>query len=153
MTDTQHGSSTAKARSKAGDTITEQVKQQTQQKAGELTEQAQEQATSLAQTQKDKASQSLNQIGLALQQTSQQLQQQGQSMPGQALNTAAQQMDRLTGYLESHDVQQIIADIEGFARRQPAAFLAGAFTAGFTFSRFVKSSTPPSDGMASPYTD
>lgn len=135
-------------------TVTEQVKsgaqqaaQQAQDTAGQVASQAQQQATSLMESQKGRASGTLSDTAKALQQTGQQLQGQGQSPAGQYIERAGQQVDRLAQYLDTHDVNQIVGEVERFARREPAVFLGGAFIIGFMASRFLKSSPPPA-----PYT-
>jgi hypothetical protein len=80
---------------------TQQVAQQAQQAAGQAVEQAQQQATSLAATQKDRASTSLTSLATALRQTGRQLEGQDQRIPSHAMDTAARQVERLAGYLES----------------------------------------------------
>jgi hypothetical protein len=113
-----------------------------------MADQAQQQATSLASAQKDRASGSLSDAARALQQTGQQLQGQGQGPAGQYIERAGQQIDRLAQYLDTHDVNQIMGDVESFARREPAVFLGGAFILGFIASRFLKSSPPARTGGA-----
>ena len=54
----------------------------------------------------------------------------------------AQQIDRFSGYLENANFRDLAHDVEGFARRQPALFLGGAFTLGLLLARFLKTSRP-----------
>jgi hypothetical protein len=51
-----------------------------------------------------------------------------------------EQVERIASYLENADVRQISREVESFARRNPAAFVAGAFVVGFAASRFLKAS-------------
>jgi gas vesicle protein len=125
---------------------TEQLKQTAQQKAGEMTEQTKQQATSLAEGQKSQATQNLDSISGALRSTEQQLHSDGQKVAAQAVTMAASQVEKLSGYLQSHSVSEMVGEAEAFARRQPAAFLGGAFVLGFALSRFLKST--PSQGSS-----
>src|SRR5690606_20210610 len=59
---------------------------------------------------------------------------------GQYMRQMADQVDRFAGYLESRDVGEVMDQVEDFARRQPAAFIGGAFTLGLIGARFLKSS-------------
>jgi hypothetical protein len=52
--------------------------------------------------------------------------------------TAADQAERLAGYLRDTDARQILRSVEDVARRQPILFLGGAFLAGLAASRFLK---------------
>ena len=46
------------------------------------------------------------------------------------------------GYLRGKDFDRMVDDLEGFARRQPALFLGGAFMLGLLAARFLKSGNP-----------
>ncbi|MGI8494761.1 MAG: hypothetical protein ACR2L1_05545 [Pyrinomonadaceae bacterium] len=52
----------------------------------------------------------------------------------------ARQVEQFSGYLEKHNVGEMMKDVEGFARRNPAYFIAGAFVLGLLGARFLKSS-------------
>jgi hypothetical protein len=138
----------------SGTTVTEQVKQQTQQVTQQAQQtaqgaigQASQQTKSMAQDQKQKASESLTSVAQALHSTSQQLQDQGQGPAGQAIDMAAQRLESVAGYLQSRNVTQLVGEVEGFARQQPAVFLGGAFVLGVALSRFLKSS-PTNSGAS-----
>jgi len=60
----------------------------------------------------------------------------------QYADTAAQKLEQVARYFERTDVKGMARDIEGFARRNPAIFLGGAFALGMLAARFIKS-TPP----------
>jgi hypothetical protein len=123
--------------------MTEQVKQGTQQVAQQA-QVAAGQATSLAQSQKDRAGESLSMVAQALRQTGQNLDQQGQGTVGQLAGKAADQVERVSGYLRERDVNQLIFEVEDYARRNTALFLGGAFALGMLAARFLKSSSPSS---------
>jgi hypothetical protein len=130
-----------------GNTVTEQVKQQTQQAVGQVTQQA----TSTLASQKGQTAHGLTDVADALRQTGQQLQQKNQpmeGMAGQMIERAATGVDDVAGYLQNHDLNQIVGDFESFARRNSALFLGGAFVLGLAAARFLKSS-PPSSQMGS----
>lgn len=122
----------------------QQVAQQAQQKAGQVANQAKQQTTSVLASQKDKAASSLDNVAQALRQTSQQLQEQ-QGGISQLGNKAADQVDSVSQYLRSKDVNELVNDAEGYARNNPGIFLAGALALGFLAARFLKSS-PSSAG-------
>lgn len=54
----------------------------------------------------------------------------------------SEQVEKLSGYLERQDLRGLMSDLEGFARRNPAVFLGGAFALGILAARFLKSSNP-----------
>jgi glucan phosphorylase len=134
-------------------TEVKQAAAQVQQKAGEVTEQAKQQAKqvvhqaeqevkSTLDTQKVVAADELQGIAQALRQTSNQLRDQDQSMFADYGNRMADQVERLSTYLEDHDLDELVQDAEDFARRQPQLFLGGAFTLGLLAARFLKSTAP-----------
>ena len=55
---------------------------------------------------------------------------------------AASSLDDVSMYLGTRTLAQLINDVEGFARREPAMFLGGAFFAGLLGGRFLKAATP-----------
>ena len=57
---------------------------------------------------------------------------------------AAKSIDDVSIYLGTRTLAQLINDVEGFARREPAMFLGGAFFAGLMGGRFLKAMTPTS---------
>jgi hypothetical protein len=52
----------------------------------------------------------------------------------------AARLDALASTLTEHSVDEMLGNVAGFARRQPAVFFAGAIAAGLALSRFAKSS-------------
>jgi len=121
--------------------ITDQV----QETAGQVTEQAKQQALTQLGTQKEHAAGSLDAVAQALRQSGDQLRTKQQEPLADLAGTAAERVERLSGYLRHTDVKEMVRDVEGFARRQPAAFLGGAFTLGVLAARFLKSSARPDD--------
>lgn len=123
------------------------VLQQASQKASEMADQARTQVVSKLGDQKERATGSLETVAQALRQTGQQLREQDQEPFGKFADGAADVVDRFSGYLNQRDIHQIIGEVEGFARRQPALFLGGAFTLGLLAARFLKSSSDGSGSM------
>lgn len=114
--------------------------QQARETTGQLAGQVGGQVKSQLSTQKDQVAGTIGSVAEALRMTGQQLRQQNQAPVGDYADTAAQMVDRFSGYLREHDVEDIVGEVEGFARRQPAVFLGAAFALGFMAARFLKSS-------------
>jgi hypothetical protein len=53
---------------------------------------------------------------------------------------AADRIEGVASKLKEHSIDGLLNDVGGFARTQPLLFFAGAALAGFTLSRFLKSS-------------
>jgi len=126
--------------SQSGST-SQQAQDQARQKVGQVTDQAKQQATSRLSDQKQRASESLGSVAQALRQTGQQLRDQDQGTVAQYTDQAADQIERFSGFLRNRDVNDLVGEVERFARRQPALFLGGAFTLGLLGARFLKSSS------------
>jgi len=93
-------------------------------------------------TERDRAASSLGSVAQALRQTSDQIRDQNENaaLPvHQYVASAADQIERFSGYLRSTDVRKIVGDVEQFAKRQPGLFLGGAFVLGLLGARFLKS--------------
>jgi hypothetical protein len=117
-----------------------QVAEQAQQKAKEITQQAQEQAKSTAAVRKEQAVDELDGLAQAFRQTSQALRLENKGTVAGYSEKAANQIERFSSYLEEHDVDQLLGDAEGLARRHPELFLGAAFAVGLAIGRFIKSS-------------
>ena len=116
------------------------VAQQTKEQARELADQAQTQAKSAVASRKNQAVNELGSVAQAFRQSSNQLRQQDQDALAQYTDQVAHQLDRVTGYLDDRGVDDLLEDVEGFARRQPEVFIGGAFALGLAAARFFKSS-------------
>ena len=131
--------------------------------AGDVASQAQEKATEVADQAKQRASELKEQgSGLLrskiddgstlagsqvrtnsedLRTVGEELRKQGKETPAKVAETIAERGEKLGSYLENADGQQILSDVEAFARKQPWAVLAGGLTLGFLASRFLKASS------------
>jgi len=96
--------------------------------------------------QKERAAEGLGNVAQALRQTSEQLRSQSQQVPvDEYVSSAADQIERFSGYVRDKSVRDMVGGVEQFARRQPGLFLGGAFVLGLLGARFLKSSAQ-SDG-------
>lgn len=59
--------------------------------------------------------------------------------------TLAEKIESFSGYIEQVRIKDLTRDVEGFARRQPALFIGGAFLVGLLATRFLKTSAPNSE--------
>jgi hypothetical protein len=103
-------------------------------------DQVKEQAYSTAGRQKDVAAQQMGGWAQALRAASDDLRNRGQETAAAYVGQAADGLERASGTVRTHDVDDLIGTVEDFARRQPVAFLGGAVAAGFGLARFMRSS-------------
>jgi hypothetical protein len=118
-------------------------------KGGELVEQAKTAASKMADQAKsvvrsrvsERASRSATEVGdfaRALRQTGRQIE---GNMASPLVGRAADQLDRVAEMLDSNDPDELVRNVERFARQQPLLFLGGAFALGLAGARFLKSSS------------
>lgn len=133
---------------------TEQAKQQGQQiatqarqQAARLANQGGEQVKGQLANQKHQAAQRIAPVQTALRETAHQLRNQGQGPSAQYVDGATDRLERFTGYLRDTDVDVMLGEARGIARRRPALFLGGAAALGFLAARFLKSSSQEQEGI------
>lgn len=127
---------------------TQRVIEQTQQKAGQAIDQARNQVVTQLEGQKERATGGIESVALALRQTGQHLREQDQGAMSGYAESAADALERFSGYINKRDVNQMIGEVEGFARRQPMLFLGSTFALGLLAGRFLKSSSPDHGSMS-----
>ena len=69
------------------------------------------------------------------------LQEEAYGKAAEYTRNAAERLDEVAVYLRERNTQQLIQDLRGFAKRQPAVFLGIGFLAGAMCGRFLKSSS------------
>jgi hypothetical protein len=106
----------------------------------EATEQAKEQVRSAATHQKDAAARQMDGFAHALMAAADDLRGRGQDFAAEYVREAASGLERASGAVRERDLDEIMANVEDFARRQPVAFLGGAVVAGFGIARLMRSS-------------
>jgi ElaB/YqjD/DUF883 family membrane-anchored ribosome-binding protein len=79
-------------------------------------------------------------MGSALQSGVAQLRSEGKDVPAKVIAQVAQRADDLGAYLQSAQADQMLTDLERFARRRPWVTAGAGVLAGFVASRFVKAS-------------
>ena len=57
------------------------------------------------------------------------------------IRRAADEIDSMTDAVQRRDVRQILSDVQGFAKRQPAAFLGATVLGGFAVMRLLRTPT------------
>jgi hypothetical protein len=126
----------------------DRAKEQVQEKAQVTQEKVKEGAATLQSRAREQIDQRSTQAGeqmsssaQALRSTSERLREEGQDGPARAAERAADQAERLGGYLTESDADRILDDVEDFGRRRPLAVVAIGIAAGFAASRFLKASS------------
>lgn len=103
-----------------------------------------EQATSKLAEQKQQAANRLQGVASALRTTGQDLSAEDETL-AQYVEGFADQIEKVSGYIQNREFGELWQDAQRLARRQPELFVAGALAMGFLAGRFFKSSATPPD--------
>ena len=102
-------------------------------------------ATEQLSAQKGRATDGLDAIASAVRQSTTHLRSEQHDTVAQYAEKAAEQLERLSASLRNRDVDELLRDVQGLARRQPALVIGGSFVAGMLAARFLKSSRQTDD--------
>jgi len=108
--------------------------------SGRLAGRAWEQAEHAVKGRKDDAAQRLDAISGALRDSAQRFSGGTEDSLGRYATRAADGVERAARYLREHDPEDMVREVEGFARRRPEMFVGAAFVTGLLVARFLKSS-------------
>lgn len=105
-----------------------------------LMDRVREGATAQLSSQKERATDGLGSLAQAVRQSTQPFRDQKQDVIAQYIERAADQLEGFSARLRDRDINDLVGDVQQFARRQPAMFIGAAFAAGVLAARFLKSS-------------
>ena len=132
----------------SGSSVPEQAKEKVQEgvevaqeKAQELKGTAGERVRQEVDTRSTQAGTQLQSTATAMRRTTEQLRQEGNEVPAKAMDYVAERTERLGSYLAGANADQVLRDVEAFARRQPWLVGVGGAVAGFFAARFLKASS------------
>jgi F0F1-type ATP synthase membrane subunit b/b' len=128
------------------------VKEQAQQKAQDVREQAGEQVRQATGQARDRArdqvdqrstqaGEQVHQHASDLRDVAQQLREQGKDGPAKIADQVADRAQRAGSWMKDSDADRILSDVEDFARSNPWAVAAGGLALGFAASRLLKASS------------
>ncbi len=128
------------------------VKEQAQQKAQDVREQAGEQVRQATGQARDRArdqvdqrstqaGEQVHQHASDLRDVAQQLREQGKDGPAKIADQVADRAQRAGSWMKDSDGDRILSDVEDFARSNPWAVAAGGLALGFAASRLLKASS------------
>lgn len=99
-------------------------------------------------TQKTRATDGIASVAQAIRQSTARLRDERHDSIAEYVDRGAEQLERLSGYLQQKDAAELWSDAQRFARRRPAVFIGSAFVAGLVAARFLKSSSPSRQYLA-----
>lgn len=141
-----------KPNTEIGDSVKEtlnKAKDAAGQAATEVVGQAKEKASSLIGEQKNHLAAGIGTVADSIREIGENLQHetaggetnQVAAFAGKYGGSLAEQVEKISQYVEDRDLGELARDAEQFARRNPTLFVGGAFALGILAARFLKSST------------
>jgi hypothetical protein len=130
------------------DTIREQVGplvDTMRERVGPLAEQVKDQASAVAQQQMSSAAEGLDSAAGAVNAVGDRLRENNLGALSQYTDLAAEQIEKAAAWLRTTTPDEIAHDIEDFAKKQPAVFVAGALALGLIGVRFLRSTSQNAD--------
>jgi len=101
---------------------------------------AQNRIRAVFEQQSHRAADQIGSVAHALHQAAEQLEAENNGTAARYTVMAADRVEQLADTLRNSSVDDLVGQVESFARRQPEIFLGAAFGVGFLFARFIKSS-------------
>ena len=99
-----------------------------------------DQASSQLENQKERATRGLGNVAQAVRHTTDRMREAGHEGFASYVQQAADQLDGFARGLQNKSLDEVVKDVQLFARRHPALFIGGAFGLGLLGGRFLKSS-------------
>src|SRR5215216_3958596 len=112
-----------------------------QEKAGELTSKGRSRLSEQLDQRTTDAGSQARSVAQALRGSTDRLQEEGNANAANVANRAADQIERVGSYLEDKSGDDILRDIENFARRRPWLIAGLSLVGGVAASRFLKASS------------
>jgi len=104
----------------------------------QVVEAARARARTAFQQQQENMAEVVKDVASVLHQAAQQLSQSQRTNAASYADSAAVQIEYFAESLRERNIDEMIGDLENYARRQPEVFISGAFALGFLAARFVK---------------
>jgi ElaB/YqjD/DUF883 family membrane-anchored ribosome-binding protein len=123
-----------------GEELVSSTQEQLSTKAHELGEDVSFQVREQLDQRSTQAGEQVQAMGHALQSGVEQLRSEGKDVPAKVMTQVADRVEDLGAYLQSSQADQMLMDLERFARRRPWMTAGVGVFAGFIASRFVKAS-------------
>jgi hypothetical protein len=119
----------------------QEVAGQAQEKAREAAGKAQEGVRQQIDQRSTEAGERVAGTAQDLRSVGEELRKQGKDTPAKLADRAAEQTERVGGYLKDNGPDKMLEDVEDFGRQRPWAILAGGVAVGVVAARFLKASS------------
>ena len=128
---------------------TEGVKDKVKEQASEARGRVQAEAEKGFERGKGRVAERVSSVAHAFRKTGEQLREEDQGDLAGYTDRVAEQVEKVSGYLEGKGLRDVLDDVSAFAKRQPGLFVGGALVAGLVAARFLRSSGHSDGGSSS----
>jgi hypothetical protein len=127
-----------KAISRASELLSQTVREAANNPVSHTASDVKDQAVRGMEAGKDQASHQVAEAADSIRQSADQLRGRQQTWLADLVDRGAEQLDRVSETLRSNDLQGLLSQLDGFARRQPALFAGASMVAGFALARIAR---------------
>ena len=139
---------------------TDRLKQRAREKGSEMKETAQRRAEELKHEAERRGDELTSRLGerasvfaRALRRAGDELRSEGEPRIAEMTENAAEQVERMSGYLDGRQPNQMLGDLERMARQNPAFFIGGTFALGLLMGRVLRAGEPAAEVVFEPEGD
>lgn len=127
----------------------EGVKDKVKEQASEARGRVQAEAERGFERGKGRVAERVSSVAHAFRKTGEQLREEDQGDLAGYTDRVAEQVERVSSYLEGKGLRDVLDDVSAFAKRQPGLFVGGTLIAGLVAARFLRSSGHSGGGSPS----
>jgi len=115
------------------------IMHEARERTSDVMSRAGDRARSQIDSQRTRAARSLGAVASALRESGESLRRKNETAVAPVMDRVADGVDRLSDFLNSRDTDDMMRDVQSFARRRPEVFLGAFFALGVVAARFLKS--------------
>lgn len=135
------GTSSIGTTSASEEGTTGRIAEKAREMTSKVTDRAAEQVNTMFDAQKSRALDGIGGISTALRRTAESLRSEQQATTASYVEMAADQIENLTTRFADRDLDDVLYEVQTYARRNPAVFFGAALGLGFVAARFLKASS------------
>jgi hypothetical protein len=102
-------------------------------------------ATAQLSTQKDRGTDALGRVAEVVRSSTEKLREDRFDLIASVIDKAADRIENWSSQLRDKDIDELVSDVQAFARRRPVVFIGSAFVLGLVGGRLLKSSPRQDD--------
>jgi gas vesicle protein len=146
--ETEEAKRTIQREAESAQQTAQQLSENVQRQAKEVSSDIQAQAQQMVSEQKEKARSGLMDVVSAMRRAADDLEHHQQPQVANIARSLASGLEDFSQAIGRRNLQDMLSDVENFARNHPTTFFGGSLLVGLALARFAKSSSRPSQSAA-----